>query len=46
MKKGIMPKQKGLYVCPDCYDYWHPNEKWKLPTKKEGQVSKGPIDFP
>jgi len=43
IRVGVMPRQKGLYVCPTCYDAWHPNEGWKLPQKAEGAVSPGPI---
>lgn len=26
MKRGIMGSQKGLDICPVCFDYIHPNE--------------------
>ena len=36
MKKGVSGSQKGLTVCPDCYDEKHPNEDFVVPTRTEG----------
>lgn len=42
MRLGVSGKQKGLEVCPICYDSLHPNEKPftlrpKKPLKKVGE---------
>jgi len=46
MKKGVSLKQKGLYVCPKCFDERHSNTDWKLKPKQEGKLTGGHIGAP
>lgn len=38
MRKGVFGKQKGLEVCPDCFDSVHPNERPVRSNLKEGKL--------
>jgi hypothetical protein len=37
MRKGIAGKQKGMEVCPDCFDPVQPNEK-RVKHRQEGKL--------
>ena len=43
IQKGVSLRQKGHHVCPDCFDYRHPNTDWRLPPKQEGKLIGGNI---
>ena len=43
IKEGVSLRQKGLGICPDCFDYRHPNTDWRLPPKQEGKLIGGNI---
>lgn len=43
VRKGVSLRQKGHYVCPECFDTRHPNTDWRLPPKKEGGLIGGNI---
>ena len=36
MRKGVSGSQKGLNVCPTCYDIRHENEDYVVPVRTEG----------
>lgn len=38
MRKGVAGKQKGLDVCPKCFDEEHPNERPIVRNPKEGRL--------
>ena len=38
MRKGVAGKQKGLEVCPRCFDNVHPNEAAVKPNPREGKL--------
>ena len=46
IQKGVSLRQKGHHVCPDCFDYRHPNTDWRLPPKQEGKLIGGNIGAP
>ena len=43
IQKGVSLRQKGHHVCPDCFDYRHPNTDWRLQPKQEGKLIGGNI---
>jgi len=43
---GTSLRQKGFHVCPECFDYRHPNTDWRLPPRKEGVLAGGHIGAP
>ena len=37
MRKGVAGNQKGLAICPDCFDEVHPHEH-PVPHREEGRL--------
>ena len=46
IRKGVSLRQKGLAICPECFDTRQPNTDWRLPPRQEGRLIGGNIGAP